>query len=80
MDPLPREPKTLHEFVEADLRRATRLIIKVQDEIDPQFRFSTPEGDYHLAVTLPADDYERRTMLEHFPHDVGHGRYPACLK
>jgi hypothetical protein len=41
----------LREFVEADLRRAARLIIKVQDEIDPQFRFSTPEGDYHLAVT-----------------------------
>src|SRR5262249_30639352 len=44
LDPLPYEPKTLREFVEADLRRAARLIIKVQDEIDPQFRFSTPEG------------------------------------
>ena len=64
MDPLPNEPKTLREFVEADLRRAARLIIKVQDEIDPQFRFSTPEGDYHLAVTLPADDSERRSMLK----------------
>jgi hypothetical protein len=63
MDPLPHELKTLREFAEADLRRAARLIIKVQDEIDPQFRFSTPEGDYHLAVTLPADDYERRAML-----------------
>jgi hypothetical protein len=49
--------------VEADLRRAARLIIKVQDEIEPQFRFSTPHGDYHLAVTLPADDNERRTMF-----------------
>jgi hypothetical protein len=63
MDKLPHEPKTLRDFVEADLRRAARLIIKVQDEIDPQFRFSTPEGDYHLAVTLPADDDERRSML-----------------
>jgi hypothetical protein len=63
MDPLPHEPRTLREFVEADLRRAARLIIKVQDEIDPQFRFSTPEGDYHLAVTLPGGDYERRAML-----------------
>ena len=63
MDPLPNEPRTLREFVEADLRRAARLIIKVQDEIDPQFRFSTAEGDYHLAVTLPADNYERRSML-----------------
>jgi hypothetical protein len=51
MDPLEHEPKTLREFVEADLRRAARLIIKVQDEIDPQFRFSTPEGDYHLAAS-----------------------------
>lgn len=63
MDPLPHEPRTLREFVEADIRRAARLIIKVQDEIDLQFRFSTPEGDYHLAVTLPAHDYERRSML-----------------
>jgi hypothetical protein len=63
MDPLPFEPRALREFVEADLRRAARLIIKVQDEIDPQFRFSTPQGDYHLAVTLPPDDYERRSML-----------------
>ena len=39
-----------------------RLIIKVQDEIGPKFRFSTPDGDYHLAVTLPADNYERRAM------------------
>jgi hypothetical protein len=63
MNPLPYEPKTLPQFVEADLRRAARLIIKVQDEIDPQFRFSTPHGDYHLALTLPADDDERRTMF-----------------
>jgi hypothetical protein len=48
MDPLPHEPKTLREFVEADLRRAARLIIKVQDAIDPQFRFSTRESDYHI--------------------------------
>jgi hypothetical protein len=64
MDPLPHEPRTLREFVEADLRRAARLIIKVQDEIDPQFRFSTPEGDYHLSVTLPADLRERHSMLK----------------
>jgi hypothetical protein len=64
MDPLPKQPRTLHEFVEADLRRAARLIIKVQDDIDPQFRFSTPEGDYHLAVTLPTDPYERGSMLK----------------
>jgi hypothetical protein len=64
MDPLPHDPRTLREFVEADVRRAARLIIHVQAEIDPQFRFSTPEGDYYLAVTLPAADDERRAMLK----------------
>jgi hypothetical protein len=63
MDPLPHVPRTLREFVEADLRRGARLILKVQDEIDPQFRFSTLEGDYHLAVTLPRDLDERRLLL-----------------
>jgi hypothetical protein len=64
MDRLPEPLTTFRQFVEADLRRAARLIIKVQDEIDPQFRFSTPEGDYHLAVTHPSDDYERRSMMQ----------------
>lgn len=63
MEPLPLPPRTLKEVVEADLRRGARLIIKVQDEIDPQFRIATPEGDYWIAVTLPADDYGRRTVL-----------------
>ena len=63
MDPLPHTPRTFKDLVEADLRRAARLIVKVQDEIDPQFRLATPDGDYHLAVTLPKDDYERRAML-----------------
>ena len=53
MDPLPRPPRTFLEIIEADLRRAARGIIKVQDELDPQFRVATPEGDYHLAVTMP---------------------------
>lgn len=57
------EPRTFKELVEADLRRAARLIIKVQDEVDPQFRIATPEGDYHLAVTLPRDARERMMML-----------------
>ena len=63
MDPLPHEPQTFRDLVEADLRRAGRLIIKIQDEIDWQFRIATPEGDVHLAVTMPNDDYERRQML-----------------
>ena len=63
VEPLPHEPCTLRELVEADLRRAARLIIKIQDEIDPQFRIATPEGDYWIGVTLPPDDYERRSVF-----------------
>jgi hypothetical protein len=55
----PHTPRNFREIVHADLLRAQRLIVRVQDEIDPQFRFATPEGDYHIAVTLPSDEYER---------------------
>jgi hypothetical protein len=60
---LPHDPRNVRELVLADLLRAQRLIVRIQDEIDPQFRFATPEGDYHIAVTLPSDDRERRQML-----------------
>lgn len=62
MEPLREPPTTFRQCVEADLRRGARLIIKVQDELDPQFRMATREGDYHIAVTLPPDDYERRRI------------------
>ncbi len=62
MDGMVPEPTTFKQLVEADLRRAARLIIKVQDELDLQFRIATPEGDYHLSVTLPSDGYEREAM------------------
>ena len=57
------EPKNFRDIVEADLRRAARLVIKVLDEIDPQFRFATPEGDYHLPVMLPADFYGGKVIF-----------------
>lgn len=63
MHPLPNPPATFRDIVEADLRRGARLIIKIQDELDPQVRIATPEGDYHIAMTLPADDYGRRILL-----------------
>lgn len=63
MDPLPYEPRSLRDLVEADLRRAARLVIKVQDQLDPQVRVATPEGDYAIAVTLPPDDYGRKSAL-----------------
>jgi hypothetical protein len=59
MERLPHDPKNFREVVEADLRRAARLVIKVQDEIDPQLRIATLEGDFHLAVMLPSDPHER---------------------
>lgn len=63
MEPLAHEPRTFKELVEADLRRTARLVVKVQDEIDPELRIATPDGDYWIAVTLPADDYGRRSVL-----------------
>jgi hypothetical protein len=63
MDRMVPEPRTFKELVEADLRRAARLIIRVQDEVDPQFRIATPEGDYSIAVTLPREPRERMMML-----------------
>lgn len=63
MDPLVHEPRNFRELVEADLRRAARLIIKIQDQIDWQFRIATPQGDLHLAVTMPGG-LERDVMLQ----------------
>lgn len=63
MDRLADDPRDFRELVEADLRRAARLIIKVQDELDPQLRIATPEGDIWIALTLPSDDDGRRTIL-----------------
>ena len=63
MDHMVPEPRTFMELVEADMRRAARLIIKVQDEVDPQFRIATPEGDYAIAVTLSREPRGRTMML-----------------
>ena len=63
MEPLAETPRTFRENVETDLRRAARLVNKIQDEIDWQWRLATPEGDYHLATTMPDDPRERGQML-----------------
>ena len=63
MQPLPETPRTFRENVEADLRRAARLVIKIQDEIDWQWRFATPQGDYHIATMMQDDARERAQML-----------------
>ena len=63
MKPLPHPPRTFCDIVEADLRRAARLIIKVQDELDPQIRVGTPTGDWAIAVTLPKSNRGRMEVL-----------------
>ena len=54
----------LRKIVLADLARGIRLMIEVQDELDPQFRFATPEGDFALALLLPDDKVGRKWMYE----------------
>lgn len=63
MEPLNGPLHGFRGIVEADLRRAARLLVQVQDEIDPQLRVATKEGDYWIAATLPPDDYGRQAML-----------------
>lgn len=53
----------LKDLVLKDLERGIRLIIRIQEEIDPQFRQATPGGDIHLAVTLPAIETDRIAMM-----------------
>ncbi|RTL68620.1 MAG: hypothetical protein EKK41_15435 [Hyphomicrobiales bacterium] len=63
MEALPHEPRNFRELVESDLRRAGRLLIKVQDAIDWQFRLATPKGDLHMSVTM-GGYMEQNAMLE----------------
>jgi len=60
---LPHDPRNFREVVEADLRRAARLIVKIQDEIDPQFRIATPEGIIRSLQRWPPDVYGRKVIL-----------------
>lgn len=54
----------LRKIVLADLARGVRLMLAVQDEIDPQFRIATPEGDVVLAVTYPDDLTGKALMFD----------------
>lgn len=53
----------LRSLVVSDLLRAQRLIRRIGDEIDPQFRIASPEGDQWIGLTLPDDDAERKRRL-----------------
>ena len=63
MPNLLHNPKNFREIVLADLLRAQRLILRIQDEIDPQFRIASPEGDWWIGMTLIADPHERARQM-----------------
>src|SRR5437879_2463160 len=60
---LPYTPRNFKEIVLADFLRAQRLILRIKNEIDPQFRIATPEGDWWIAMTLDHDLRERKRQL-----------------
>jgi len=60
---LPHTPRNFREIVLADLLRAQRLILRVQDKIDPQFRIASPEGDWWIGITLANDLVERKRQM-----------------
>lgn len=49
--------------MQADLERAQRLIRRTGDEIDPQFRIASPQGDFWIAMTLSHDETERAQQM-----------------
>jgi hypothetical protein len=60
---LPYPPRNFREIVLADFLRAQRLILRIQDEIDPQFRIASPEGDWWIGMTLANDLRERQQQM-----------------
>ena len=60
---LPHNPRNFREIVLADFLRAQRLILRVQDEIDPQFRIASPEGDWWIGMTLDDDLRQRKRQM-----------------
>jgi hypothetical protein len=60
---LPHTPRTFKEIVLADLLRAQRLKLRIDDEIDPKFRIASPEGDYWIGMTLDADLVKRERQM-----------------
>ena len=60
---LPHTPRNFREIVLADLLRAQRLITRINDEIDPQFRIASPEGDWWIGMTLSHDLRERARQM-----------------
>ena len=79
MDRMPEPLTSFRQFVEADLRRAARLIIKVQDEIDPQCRIAAPEGEYAIAITLPPGTDERNHVFKRVSNFMAVKQSPSFI-
>jgi hypothetical protein len=60
---LPHSPRNFREIVLADLLRAQRVILRIQDEIDPQFRIASAAGDWWIAMTLDPNLAARRRQM-----------------
>ena len=48
----------------ADLLRAQRLILRIQDQIDPQFRIASHEGDWWIGMTLEDNLENRKRQMQ----------------
>ena len=55
------QSRNFRELVLADLLRAQRLVQQIDDEIDPQFRIASAEGDWWIGITL-SDDLKTREL------------------
>ena len=77
MERLPEPLTTFRQFVEADLRRAARLIIGVQDELDPQVRMAAADGDYLVTVTLPPGTTERQRLFRRLSNFMAWKQSPS---
>ena len=60
---LAHSPRNFRELVLADLLGAQRLILRIQDEIDPQFRIASPEGDWWIGMTLDKNLQHRKRQI-----------------
>lgn len=77
MERLPEPLTTFRQFVEADLRRAARLIIGEQAELDPQVRMAAPDGDYLVAITLPSSTSERQHLFRRLSNFMAWKQSPS---
>jgi hypothetical protein len=59
---LPNDPRTPKDLIDADLRRTARVVIKIQDEIDPKFRIAERRlsARRRVASEIPLGDAMER--------------------